>query len=39
MMTVFAYLGSLFFGLIISLVLAAVNKRENPNAAYNNLEA
>jgi hypothetical protein len=32
-------LGSLFFGLIISLVLAAVNKRENPNAAYNNLEA
>ncbi|MFY8110225.1 MAG: DUF4199 domain-containing protein [Bacteroidia bacterium] len=39
MMTIFAYLGSLFFGLIISLVLAAVNKRENPNAAYNNLEA
>ena len=39
MMTVFAYIGSLFFGLIISLVLAAVTKNENPNAAYNKLES
>ncbi|MFY8022260.1 MAG: DUF4199 domain-containing protein [Bacteroidia bacterium] len=39
MMTIFAYLGSLFFGLIISLVLAAVTKRENPHAAYNKLES
>ncbi len=39
MMTIFGYFISLFFGLIISLILAAVTKRENPNAAYNNLEA
>jgi hypothetical protein len=39
MMSVFAYLGTLLFGLIISLILAAVTKHENPNAAYNKLES
>ncbi len=39
MMTVFAYLASLFIGLIISLILAAVIKKDNPNAAYNKLES
>jgi hypothetical protein len=39
MMAVFGYLASLFIGLIISLILAAVTKKENPNAAYNKLES
>ena len=39
MMAVIGYFASLFFGLIISLILAAVTKKENPNAAYNKLES
>ena len=39
MMSIFAYLGTLLFGLIISLILAAVTKNENPNAAYSKLES
>ncbi|GAB1449457.1 MAG: DUF4199 domain-containing protein [Bacteroidetes bacterium] len=38
-MSLIGLFGSLFFGLIINLILAAVTKKEDPNRFYSNLQS
>lgn len=39
LMSLMAFVGSIFFGLIINLVLAAITKKEDPNRFYSNLQS